>query len=184
MRKIYFIALYFNLFHLYGQEKSIDSVEIKRIDKFVQEITSDTALRKVNFEKLNLEDGEKSPEGIAVYYKNNQIFRISFCYCSANNLSEQIKNGGIYVNYFIDNGELNFVNYQEVDNSRPGSCGYVQINHFFYFKKDKLIQSIVKGFNPCKPNWGKLNNTFDSAENQLQSFRKIYEIVKDKKPNR
>ena len=72
MRKIYFIALYFNLFHLYGQEKSIDSVEIKRIDKFVQEITSDTALRKVNFEKLNLEDGEKSPEGIAVYYKNNQ----------------------------------------------------------------------------------------------------------------
>ena len=172
------VLLFLNLIPQYGQ--SISS-EVEKINKVIAKTTSDTILCKVVYQ-MDLENGKKMPKQINIFFKDDQISKISICYnCNSNNFLNLNINGGIFIYYFLENGELCFIRHQNLYYSRPGSCGYINIIHGFYFKNNKLLKSDVDGYNPCEP-LGKSNNDNYLAEVQLNNFKSLYDIIRNKKP--
>lgn len=172
--------MFLNLLQLYGQSKA---KVIKNIDTIVTTISSDSTIQKVIVDRIpdKGNDVENSRQPITVFLKDNKILKISYCNKDTASNPLIMLVGGIYVDYYLENEELRFVNYRDEDYSRPSSCGYVSITHKYYFKNDKLLKSIELGNNPCKP-LGKFNKDF-LAQSQLSNFKKLFEIVKNKKRN-
>jgi len=180
MRNCFVIVLMlFNLSQSYGQN---NTRLIKHIEQLVAATNTDSTITKIVVEGTpeDNDDEQNSRQQITVFFKGSKISKISLCDSRRGRNPLMMSDGGNFTDYYLENEELCFVNELNVDNSRPGSCGYVNIANKFYFNNRKLIKHLKQGYNPCDA-FAKANRD-PTPESVLQSFKSLFEIAKSKKP--
>src|SRR5690554_2960908 len=144
---------------IFGQEKIVDSLEIKRIDSLVNIIAKDSSLKKIKVKSSKIKKSKnKSKQNITAYLRNKEVVIIS----------SSDKNSS--VNFYIDKGKMIYKWYHISEDSRMGSCGSIYGGGKNYYKENKLLASYIHQSNDvCFPIW-----------TQTIGFEEIYEYLKKK----
>lgn len=125
---------------VFGQEKMVDSLEIKRIDGITLNITN--GVKNASFKKVKVKPSkireDKSRQKIVAYLSGNDIVMIT----SVENTSS--------VYYYFEKGAMIYKSYSIYDNNHS-SCGTLYVMGSQYFKDNELITSneTSQGHYPC-----------------------------------
>lgn len=129
----------------FGQEKVVDSLEIKRIESTVNTTLSDSTLQKITIDSITLSNyfGKEQLYNIKVYLKDKEIVRVSIAEVPFRITVKSEPNG---LRDFFIKGSLIYINEKYTNCSRMGSCGCIDIENKLYYKEDTLLGTNTNDF--------------------------------------
>lgn len=146
----------------FGQEKMVDSLEIKRIDSLVNATLSGSTFQRIKIDSITLlnQFAKQQLYSIDVYLKDKEIVGVSISEVPVKfTLNCGVCNG--FTEFFINKGTLININENYSNCSRMGSCGCLDIENKLYYKEDKLLGTVTNDLcyrMPVATDW--LYNTF------------------------
>lgn len=144
MKYKFFILTFFTFFlgTAFGQEKVIDSLEIKRIESAVNTTLSDSTLQKITIDNVTLSNQFDNQQlySLDVYLKDKEIVRVSIAKLPLKITVKSVRNE--IIDFFIK-GTLVYINEKYTNCSRMGSCGCIDIENKLYYKQGTLLGTIT-----------------------------------------
>lgn len=157
---------------VFGQDMIVDSLEINRIDRLVNEIRNDSSIKIIQLDDVKMLNrfNKKAHHMVSVRLKNNEIVQIDLTDSSeAPRLADfnVMSISFIRTTYFIDENNLIYAeeNYNRTKNK-------------LYYKNAEIIKSVSN--DDIINNDYLLNYVIENKEQIYKNFKKIYKVSKRK----
>ncbi|MFZ6053072.1 hypothetical protein [Halocola ammonii] len=120
-----------------------DSLETKKIEQLVETIRQEKTLEQVRIDSVELTDKFSNAKELYkadVYLTEGEIVRI---YLSPRVEFVAVLNsfGQSSIDYFLKDQKLIYIHELYADNSRPGSCGWIEMRNELYFNDGELVET-------------------------------------------